>query len=80
MVGMIETVRRDNIHHICGRPQDRAEPRIADRCLKIGNEIGIGVDHDQHAIAPQPFEHRTAKCADARPIFDKHPAIAPIDR
>jgi hypothetical protein len=64
-------VRSNDRLDIGRRPVNRAEPVVDDRPLEIGDEVGIGVDHDQLAVTAQAIEHRAAERADAGAIFDK---------
>src|SRR3546814_72848 len=60
IVGLLETVRRDDLFDVGGRSVDGDEAAVADVLPQIVDEILVGVDRDQRCIAGHPFEHRAA--------------------
>src|SRR5687768_15754912 len=51
---------------VLGRAQDGDEAGIVDGLLEVVDEVGIGVDRDQHPVGRQLLQDRPAEGADAR--------------
>ena len=69
----------NDLFHIRCRAKNGRETAVGNRASQVIDEVGIRIDYDQRSVAPQLFEHRSAKCAYARPVFDEQPAIVPVD-
>ena len=80
VVGGLMAVLGNDPLDIRRRSMDRDKPRIRDRMIEIANEIGVGVDRDQHRVRRHPLQDRATEGADAWPVFDEQLATAPVDR
>jgi hypothetical protein len=78
VVGVVIAMLADDAFHVGGRAVHRDEAAVTDGAGQIGDEIGVGVDHDQARIAAQAIEHRLAERAHAGAIFHEQVAAFPI--
>src|SRR6478735_1870969 len=77
---MIETMGLDDFFDVRRGTVNSDEPIVVNVSVEIVDEVGIGVDRDQHRVRPQAFQDRTGERADPGAIFDEQPGPRPVDR